>query len=239
MVEIKKEQEQEVVKNWFDNTYSKRAKQYLRPVDAYHIYLSLLEAQDTGSILDVACGIGQMLKVADNTQRQLYGIDISEVAIEIAKEDIPHAHLTTGNVESLPYENDKFDYVTCLGSLERFLNLEIALSEINRVCKPTAKICFLVRNSKRPSWIFIKEKLGIINKKGHQGAKSKAQWEEIFKNQNFKIVRVHHDQWPSTRWKRWLSLKGKLFNVNYSKILSTNTSIEEAYEFVFILSKNR
>lgn len=230
-------EEQNQIKDWFNETYKKRAFQYLRPVQAYEIYLSLLKVEHGKSILDIACGPGQMLKAAQQQNLSLHGIDISGVAIDYAKTALPSANLQVANAESLPFNNSQFNYITCLGSLERFLHLGIALKEMLRVAKPNARFCFLVRNSERASWKIIKQKFGIINKAGHQGAKSLNEWSAIFTKTGFKIERIHHDQWPKTRWLRWLSFNNTLWQVDYQKIKQRKTALELAYEFIFILSK--
>ena len=228
---------QSQIKAWFNQTYQQRAFQYLRPVEAYEIYLSLLEAKKGNSILDIACGPGQMLKAAEKQKLTLSGIDISDVAINYAKAALPNAILKVANAEELPFKNNQFNYITCLGSAERFLQLEVALKEMLRVAKPNARFCFLVRNSERASWKIVKKKLGLINKAGHQGAKSLNEWAAIFTKTGFNIDTVHHDQWPKTRWQRWLSLNSKLWQVDYKKKKKRNGTLESAYEFIFILSK--
>ncbi len=230
-------QQQDQIKHWFNKTYERRAFQYLRPVEAYEIYLKLLQVQKEHHILDIACGPGQLLKAAQKEGLTLSGIDIAEVAVNYAKEVLPEADLKVANAEQLPFENNQFDYLTCLGSLERFIHLKVALKEMLRVAKPHAHFCFLVRNSERASWKIVKEKLGFINKAGHQGAKSLNEWSEVFTETGFKINRIHHDQWPKTRWLRWLSLNSTLWQVDYQKIQKRQTALEHAYEFIFILSK--
>ncbi len=229
--------EQKTIADWFNQTYSKRGLNYLRPKEAYYIFLELLAPLPGNAILDVACGPGQLLKVAGEYDLSLSGIDISDVAIKLAKKNLPGADLHAANAEQLPFADNSFDYITCLGSLERIIHLEQALTEQLRVAKPGAKFCYMVRNSDRASWKFIKNTLGIINKKGHQGAKSMQEWSDIFMKTGFKIDHIHHDQWPATRWKRWISLNDTLGKVDYKKIQSPPEQIEKAYEFIFILSK--
>ncbi len=228
---------QETITQWFNQTYSKRGLNYLRPKEAYYIFYELLGVEPEGKLLDVACGPGQMLSLAKEYNLHAFGLDISDVAIKMAQQKLPDADLRVGNAEQLPYENETFDYISCLGSLERIINLETALKEQYRVAKKGAKVCYLVRNSERASWKIVKEKLGIINKKGHQGAKSKKEWSGIFEKIGYKIEKIHHDQWPSVRWSRWMSLNGTLGKVNYKKIQPTMSNIDQAYEFIYILSK--
>ena len=228
---------QETIKDWFNNTYTTRGFSYLRPKEAYYIFMELLGVKSNEKLLDVACGLGQLLKVANDYDLDMYGVDISDVAIEMAKAQLPTANLSVANAETLPFENETFDYITCLGSLERMLDLNAVLKEQVRVAKPNAKFCYMVRNSERASWKVIKNGLGIINKKGHQGAKSMAEWTEIFEKQGLKVEQVHQDQWPNKRWYRWLSLQDRLRKVDYKKIDKPIANMEQAYEFIFILSK--
>ncbi|MEL6255409.1 MAG: methyltransferase domain-containing protein [Bacteroidota bacterium] len=228
--------EQQSVREWFNKTYQNRGLSYLRPQEAYYVFLEILKAKAGASILDVACGPGQLLKIAKEYQLDLHGVDISDVGIKMAKESLPNADLRVANAEQLPFANNSFDYITCIGSLERMLHLQKVLQEIRRVSKADAEICFMVRNSNRASWKLVKEKLGIINKKGHQGANTLDTWQQTFEHAGFKVKNVYPDVWPSRRWAHWFSLGGKLFSVDYKKKEEADESIDYAYEFIFHLS---
>jgi ubiquinone/menaquinone biosynthesis C-methylase UbiE len=231
-------EQQDTIKSWFNKTYSTRGLSYLRPKEAYYIFLELLGVEKgKGKFLDVACGPGQMLKVANEYGLDIHGIDLSDVAIGMAKESLPNGNLQAGNAEALPFADKTFDYITCLGSLERMIDTKKVIAEQVRVAKDSAKICYLVRNSERASWKIVKEGLGFINKKGHQGAKTMKEWSDMFTSLGLKIEDVHHDQWPSTRWRRWFTLNNRLGKVDFKKIQTKRVPMEGAYEFIFILSK--
>ena len=80
--------EQQSVREWFNKTYQNRGLSYLRPQEAYYVFLEILKAKAGASILDVACGPGQLLKVAKEYKLDLHGVDISEVGIQMAKESL-------------------------------------------------------------------------------------------------------------------------------------------------------
>lgn len=95
-------------------------------------------------ILDVGCGKGFLLydftKVVPGLE--LHGIDVSEYAIENAKEEIKD-RLQVGNATSLPYPDNYFDFVFSITTLHNLhcYDLDKALREIERVSKKSKYIC--------------------------------------------------------------------------------------------------
>lgn len=227
--------EQLRVKNWFERTYKKRGNLYLRPKAAYEIFLHLLQPQKGQKLLDVACGLGRLLEVGKQFNLDLFGIDISENAIAQVKKKFPEAIVKNGNAEAIPFDDNSVDLITCIGSLERFLNLEKALSEQLRVGKPTAKYCYMVRNSDTPDWKYLKKGMKMTNEDGHQGAKSLKEWTQIFEDAGFKIEQVVADQWG--RMRVWRILGLGIFHPDYKKIKKGAVPLKNANEFIFVLSK--
>jgi protein-L-isoaspartate(D-aspartate) O-methyltransferase len=87
-------------------------------------------------ILDVGCGKGFLLYEFGQVVpgAELHGVDISEYAVENAKEEV-RAAIAVGNASCLPFEDDSFDLVvsvTTLHNLQCF-DLDRALREIERV----------------------------------------------------------------------------------------------------------
>lgn len=224
------------IKEWFDQTYKSHGDWYLRPIVAYRIFLTLLEAKKGESLLDVACGLGRMIAVCNESELQPSGIDISDIAVQKASLKYNDADIRVGNAENLPYSDRTFDYITCLGSLERMLDRKKALSEMRRVLSDDGKMCLLVRNSESWFWKFIQNPLGFVNKKGHQDAKNLEEWSSLFYDSGFTIIEVYKDQWPLMKWKRYLSIG--LWN-GYNKIHKGWIPVRYAYEFVYILEKKR
>lgn len=225
--------QQEIAK-WFDQTYSRRGEWYLRPVKAYYIFLELLNAQPQENLLDVACGLGRLLKAAEEYDCNLAGVDISKVAIAKAQKNLPKARIEWGNAEHLPFGKNEFDAVTCLGSLERMLNLPVVFKEMQRVTTEDARFCFLVRNENTSSWN-LKKGLGLQNKEGHQGAKSLQAWTQIFEEAGFVIDNVLPDQYPLH--KRQLIQALGLKKVDYRSVAQSNQPLEKANEFIFLMRK--
>ena len=95
-------------------------------------------------ILDVGCGKGfllfDFLKVMPDAE--IFGIDISEYAIQNSKEEI-RDNLLLGNATNLPWPDNYFDLVFSINTFHNLHNydLEPALKELERVGKDNKYIC--------------------------------------------------------------------------------------------------
>ena len=87
-------------------------------------------------ILDVGCGKGFLLyeftRVVDDAD--VHGIDISDYAIEHAKEEV-QPNLKVGSATDLPFDTDSFDFVFSINTLHNLYNYDLqrAAAEIERV----------------------------------------------------------------------------------------------------------
>lgn len=195
---------QDDVVAWFDATYRRKGLRYLRPPRAYPIFVQLLAATPGQRLLDVACGPGLLLLAARQRGLAASGIDLSAAAIGLARELQPGVDVQVGNAERLPFADGTFDHVTCIGSLERFLDRERALAEMARVATPAARFCFLVRNASTLAWRVFRERLGRREIAGHQDAMTLAQWRALFARCGFAEQQVLPDQWPRQRLRQLL-----------------------------------
>lgn len=232
-----KEKEQETIKKWFNQTYSLRGFFYLRPVRAYRIFPSLLEFKPDHKVLDVACGLGRLLEASQEYGSELHGFDISDVAVEKAKKILPQAHIQVANAEEMPYADNTFDRITCLGSLERMIDLEKVLKEIKRVAKPDAKVLFLVRNINGWSWKLTKNILRTKVKASHQGAKSQEEWTSLFNKIGFEIKEILPDQYPIKKRQLFTSLGLK--KIDYKKVSKAMFPMEYVHEYIYILDNSK
>ena len=95
-------------------------------------------------ILDVGCGKGflifDMLKIRKDLD--VYGLDISNYAIENAKEEIKEK-IVLGNSNNLPWPDNYFDLVISITTLHNLHNFDLfkSLQEIERVGKSHKYIC--------------------------------------------------------------------------------------------------
>lgn len=88
-------------------------------------------------LLDVGCGTGNVLmRLAKNNNMDLYGLDISEKMIDIAKKNLKsRVELKIGDSECMPWENNTFDVIVCNASFHHYPNPEKTLLEMKRILK--------------------------------------------------------------------------------------------------------
>lgn len=100
-------------------------------------------------MLDVACGTGWLLELAERSGLVAYGVDISLRALRVAKQRACARLICSDVNQGLPYFPDAFfDYVTCWGSLEHFENQELVVREVARVCVPDGRVLIQVPNDR-------------------------------------------------------------------------------------------
>ncbi len=99
-----------------------------------------------GPILDVGCHSGTFTKkIIDKLKsKEIYGIDISNQAIALAKKRIPYGHFEVADAAKLPFKDNFFEAVFCLEVLEHVDNPKKILLEIKRVLKKGGYVIFLV-----------------------------------------------------------------------------------------------
>jgi ubiquinone/menaquinone biosynthesis C-methylase UbiE len=91
----------------------------------------------TGSILDVGCGMGDLL--LHFPHRECMGVDISEDYLTVARER--GLEVVQAEAESLPFDDDSFDVVVGTDILEHVFDMNQVAAEMVRV----ARVFVLVR----------------------------------------------------------------------------------------------
>lgn len=97
-----------------------------------------------GSVLDVACGTGSLLKYANQKGLDCFGIDLSKGMIEQAIHKNPNVNFKVASYYNIPYENNNFDYVIstyALGGIH--IKIKKVLKEMIRVCKLNGQVIIL------------------------------------------------------------------------------------------------
>jgi len=115
------------------------------------------------SVLDVGCGSGRYsFALRKLGCYPVVGIDYGSKGIEIAKDivrksKIDGMHFERGDVLSLPYPNNYFDFVFCNGVLHHTEDMRKGIEEIVRVTKSNGKIWLYLYGSGGIFWYARKE----------------------------------------------------------------------------------
>ena len=89
-------------------------------------------------ILEVGCNIGNQLSLLQRLgYSNLYGVDVQDYALDIARSRLKDVNLTSASSFALPFEDDYFDLVFTSGVLIHISprDLPAALDEIHRCAK--------------------------------------------------------------------------------------------------------
>jgi ubiquinone/menaquinone biosynthesis C-methylase UbiE len=127
-------------------------------------------------VLDLGCGTGEMAARLAKRGYEVWGVDIAEPMVRYAAHRHKSGRFRLGDVEHIPFDDNTFDAVVCLGVIEYLANDEQALSEIRRVLKPAGsaiistpsavcplhhmdRICVRVMAMARPVYHLVKYRL--------------------------------------------------------------------------------
>jgi SAM-dependent methyltransferase len=148
----------------------------IRQLDSFYRWLlRLLEPIPGRRLLDVACGEGVLPRMARQVYGlEAYGLDISLAALQIAQQETGRA-FSVGSGESLPFATNSFDYVTCIGSLEHFLDMRAGAAEMCRVLRPDGMACIL---------------LSTIDEQPLQRYAARREWELLLEASGLEVVRT-------------------------------------------------
>jgi ubiquinone/menaquinone biosynthesis C-methylase UbiE len=102
----------------------------------FEAVLDAAGARSGTRLLDVGCGSGLALTLAEERGAVPSGLDISPGLLEIARERLPHADLREGDVETLPFKDAAFDAVTGVNAFQFAGDPRRALREAARVTRP-------------------------------------------------------------------------------------------------------
>lgn len=188
------------IQRWYDTEY------YAGPQDrsehnrktARHFLKHIASAGGT-SMLDIGCGTGELLRAARNLVEHRSGVDLSNTAIKFAKHGNAADTLVVAAAENLPFGSAEFDLVTCMGSIEHFVDPRRALLEMVRVSKPGTHLFILVPNAAYLPW-----RLGAPKGTSQTAAREvmfkPKEWARLFENVGLRLEAIVPDRRPSSLW---------------------------------------
>jgi len=220
---------------------AKFARQELQESARYYRWiLRCLEPQPYSRLLDVSCGAGHLLGAAAECQIRAAGIDISRVALQMARCNAQKAPTSQANGMALPFAPNSFDYVTNLGSLEHYSDIPLGIKEMARVLKPGGRLAIFVPNSYYLVdivWMVMRTGYGPSHKQLLERFATAGEWRDTLTANGVRVERTHAYNFcfPRTaedlRWYR--RSPRKILNLCVAPIVPFNL----AYHFLFIGTK--
>lgn len=180
---------------WHEELYQTDTASYrirAAPLHRKIVQALSLTPHSAGRLLDVACGKGVFLtEAADISPRiELYGIDISSVAVKESKKLVPQAHVSVSDAESLPFKSGYFSYATCIGGLEYVSHPVNAVTEIARVLKKGGTGVFYVPNLMFIGYIYLAARYGTMP--SHGGSSSHKTYYDFMSERFFTLEGWKH-----------------------------------------------
>jgi ubiquinone/menaquinone biosynthesis C-methylase UbiE len=86
-------------------------------------------------ILDVGCGTGHLAAELARRGYDTWGTDLSAGMIDYARTNYNRDRYQVGDIEKIPFPDNTFDGIVCLGVVEYLASDDAALTEIHRVLR--------------------------------------------------------------------------------------------------------
>lgn len=206
MIEIR-HKESEALQRSYNHIF--QSKSIAQPSINYRWIAEQLDIKEGSHLLDVACGEGLFLPWVIQHKARAFGVDFSTAAIDAAKRQVPQGIFTIADGDRLPYASNSFEYVTNIGSLEHFNNIELGTREMARVLKPKGKALILLPNLFGMLWnIPHVKQTGDIYDDGQplQRYATPKEWQRLLERNNFIVEEMLPFGWAWPRGIReWCS----------------------------------
>ncbi len=223
----------------YDRKYS---SQGFRNNDWYYKWgLKLLSPRPGKTLLDIACGLGDLLYYGTQKHLQCFGIDLSPVAVRKARGRAPLARVCVGNGEHLPFQDNTFDNVSILGSLEHFLDPARGLLEVRRVLRWGGRAVILVPNS-----YYLPDIVWRVWRTGHgphhkqivERFATVQEWRAFIESGGLVVrcIKRYNFQWPRSRgdWAWYRANPRRLLGLLAAPFIPFNLS----HSFVYLCEKD-
>ncbi len=163
----------------------------------------IVEKFNPGTVLDVGCAYGELVKGLRDLGVEAYGIDGSEYVLSNSDPSIRDKLFKVNlNNDKFPFEDKKFDVIGSFYSVEHIHNIDFFAKELSRTLKDNGKAWFLTPN----------EGLKGRNEKD-VFTNTFEDWKRIFEERHFKITEFSPHE--------MMALKGKLGKFKFYKLPTT------------------
>jgi len=176
----------------------------LRAESSYYKWIiSILGDMKNKALLDISCGEGILLAEAAKRGAKTFGVDLSWEALKKTKVNGSGSYLALSDGEKVCL-NAKFDYITCLGSLEHYNYPEEGAREIARLLKEDGKALIVLPNEFSMHVILDVLFKGRSGDDGFQIIEKLAsfgQWKEFLESNGLSVLKAYKVNERPVFWK--------------------------------------
>lgn len=111
------------------------------------LFIEELKITNITRVLDFGCGTGNYANTLQKlTQAQVYGVEPSDGMREKATAKNPNITFVKGNHESIPFEDNYFDFVYMTDVIHHVPDVGMMFAEIGRVLKNGGSLCIVTES---------------------------------------------------------------------------------------------
>jgi ubiquinone/menaquinone biosynthesis C-methylase UbiE len=208
--------------------------------DSFYLWLiDLFKLQPADVYLDVSCGHGQLVHLARSRGVYAsYGLDLSYIAL---KQGLPeNGHLVVGNSQWLPYRDNSFTVMSNIGSIEHYVDMKTAVSEMARVLKPGGRAFVLLPNTFslfQNIWYALKQGRTKIDIQPIQRYAARREWEQLLESNGLVVDKAI--KYEIERPRTWTDFLGYLRHPKrmFKLLVTPLVPLNLAFCFVFVCHK--
>ncbi len=112
-----------------------------------NLFIEELKITDITRVLDFGCGTGNYANTLQRlAQAQVYGVEPSDGMREKAAAKNPNITFVKGNHESIPFQDNYFDFVYMTDVIHHIPDVGMMFAEIGRVLKSGGSLCIVTES---------------------------------------------------------------------------------------------
>lgn len=134
-------QSDHAISGWSPQGLSLRMEAYMQALPALGLFPGAL-------VLDLGCGAGAYSRMLGRAEYRVVGVDYAvRVAAQAKKRtSLERVEFMSGDATCLPFADDLFDHVVCVGLFQSLNRHRETMREIHRVLKPGGVLCLMTLN---------------------------------------------------------------------------------------------
>ena len=114
------------------------------------------------NVLDAGAGTGRIIRDLKNYGAHVTALDTSNEMLKICKKKFSDIETVLGDVENMPFEDDRFDLVIATFVVVHLKNLDKAFDEIYRVLKDGGSVIITNINQRKAPKLKLKNRAEIV-----------------------------------------------------------------------------